>query len=608
MCLGAMSDRKRSREEGDDDHSRKRSKTSSSTSSTSSSSSRSSSSSSRSSSSRSKHSSSSSSSSSSRDKEKSRSRDKEKSSRDKGRSSKERERSSRERDDKDKDRRREKERDGKSHRESSKDKYREKDRERERDKHRDNDKERRRDKERDERDRDRNRDADLHGDRDRKKEKDRSADRESSGSAGSIGDGERERKEPSHKDRAGDEKSRNGREKSQENVPGASREGSDSTAPKKEDLGDTGNFSAAVIPSAPCNVTTSSLLGGSSAPLTLKVGLPVSKAAKKGGLGGLSVDPKKAALKQRKQKLLLWKMKMAAQKELEEANPKVELTKIEKGAAAAAVVGTAPTQTEELESEEEEDTIMREVAEVEDNTNGLVNENDKISADADGIQNSLPNSQVVAKEATPSKPAPEEEDDEIDPLDAFMVGITEEVQKLNPVKIESVKEKGGSVQRVKRKKAAKTGDDVSGMGERYYSDEELGIKSDDEVQGGYNSEEEDALYAALVGRKKHVFEKVDHDKVDYIPIRKNFYVEVPEIASMSDEEAARLRKEELDDIRIKGKDCPKPIKFFHQCGLTAKIMSVCKKLNYEKPTPIQAQAIPAIMSGRDVIGIAKTGG
>jgi ATP-dependent RNA helicase DDX46/PRP5 len=28
---------------------------------------------------------------------------------------------------------------------------------------------------------------------------------------------------------------------------------------------------------------------------------------------------------------------------------------------------------------------------------------------------------------------------------------------------------------------------------------------------------------------------------------------------------------------------------------------------FEKPTPIQAQAIPAAMSGRDLIGIAKTG-
>jgi ATP-dependent RNA helicase DDX46/PRP5 len=34
---------------------------------------------------------------------------------------------------------------------------------------------------------------------------------------------------------------------------------------------------------------------------------------------------------------------------------------------------------------------------------------------------------------------------------------------------------------------------------------------------------------------------------------------------------------------------------------------VLKKYEIEKPTPIQAQALPAIMSGRDVIGIAKTG-
>ena len=36
-------------------------------------------------------------------------------------------------------------------------------------------------------------------------------------------------------------------------------------------------------------------------------------------------------------------------------------------------------------------------------------------------------------------------------------------------------------------------------------------------------------------------------------------------------------------------------------------MSILKKCNYDKPTPIQMQAIPAVMSGRDMIGIAKTG-
>lgn len=72
-------------------------------------------------------------------------------------------------------------------------------------------------------------------------------------------------------------------------------------------------------------------------------------------------------------------------------------------------------------------------------------------------------------------------------------------------------------------------------------------------------------------------------------------------------EEVELYKEELEGIRVKGKGCPKPIKNWAQCGVTKKELEVLKKQNYEKPTPIQCQAIPAIMSGRDLIGIAKTG-
>lgn len=36
-------------------------------------------------------------------------------------------------------------------------------------------------------------------------------------------------------------------------------------------------------------------------------------------------------------------------------------------------------------------------------------------------------------------------------------------------------------------------------------------------------------------------------------------------------------------------------------------LDVIKRLGFTAPTPIQSQAIPAIMSGRDVIGVAKTG-
>lgn len=56
--------------------------------------------------------------------------------------------------------------------------------------------------------------------------------------------------------------------------------------------------------------------------------------------------------------------------------------------------------------------------------------------------------------------------------------------------------------------------------------------------------------------------------------------------------------QELEGIRVKGKGCPKPIKTWAQCGVSKKMLEALKKQDYEKPTPIQAQAIPAIMSGR----------
>jgi ATP-dependent RNA helicase DDX46/PRP5 len=93
---------------------------------------------------------------------------------------------------------------------------------------------------------------------------------------------------------------------------------------------------------------------------------------------------------------------------------------------------------------------------------------------------------------------------------------------------------------------------------------------------------------------------------------------------MSDEEADLLRLE-LDSIKIRGVDCPRPVTKWSHFGLHASVyvilflstynfnadylfrLDVIKRLNYTAPTSIQAQAIPAIMSGRDVIGVAKTG-
>ncbi|TWW75090.1 probable ATP-dependent RNA helicase DDX46 [Takifugu flavidus] len=196
-----------------------------------------------------------------------------------------------------------------------------------------------------------------------------------------------------------------------------------------------------------------------------------------------------------------------------------------------------------------------------------------------------------------------EAEDDVDPLDAYMEEVKQEVKKFNIGPMKGNDKKGAMtvtkvVTVVKTKKGPHT----------HKKKGELMENDQDAME--YSSEEEEVdLQTALTGfrtKQRKVLEPVDHEKIQYESYRKNFYVEVPELAKMSQEDVNAYRLE-LEGIIVKGKGCPKPIKTWVQCGVSMKILSALKKHSYEKPTPIQAQAIPAVMSGRDLIGIAKTG-
>ena len=60
-------------------------------------------------------------------------------------------------------------------------------------------------------------------------------------------------------------------------------------------------------------------------------------------------------------------------------------------------------------------------------------------------------------------------------------------------------------------------------------------------------------------------------------------------------------------INASGTFVPNPVCSFAHFGFDEQLMSVIRRSDYTQPTPIQSQAIPAALSGRDVIGIAKTG-
>ena len=71
-----------------------------------------------------------------------------------------------------------------------------------------------------------------------------------------------------------------------------------------------------------------------------------------------------------------------------------------------------------------------------------------------------------------------------------------------------------------------------------------------------------------------------------------------------DPKAVTKYRKQAGDIKIRGKNLLNPVKNWYLCGFSEAIISTIEKYNYEKPFPIQAQSIPMILSGRDLIGIA----
>jgi ATP-dependent RNA helicase DDX46/PRP5 len=175
-------------------------------------------------------------------------------------------------------------------------------------------------------------------------------------------------------------------------------------------------------------------------------------------------------------------------------------------------------------------------------------------------------------------------DEDIDPLDAYMAGLADPTRTLS--------NRPNTIGATKKRKTHEP--------EAYLGDE------GDLFDAVENNNPDDILAMASKRVKKKEIPVLKLKGKSHEPFRKSFYVPPSELADMSEEDIADLRLE-LDGIRIKGKGAPAPVQNWAQCGLGVQSLDVIAALGYSKPTSIQAQAIPAIMSGRDVIGVAKTG-
>ncbi|KAJ8933930.1 hypothetical protein NQ314_013686 [Rhamnusium bicolor] len=77
------------------------------------------------------------------------------------------------------------------------------------------------------------------------------------------------------------------------------------------------------------------------------------------------------------------------------------------------------------------------------------------------------------------------------------------------------------------------------------------------------------------------------------------------ILQMSGSRHEKLRNELR--ILVEGDQIPPPLKTFKEMKLHEGIIAGLKEKHIKKPTPIQVQGIPTVLSGRDMIGIAFTG-
>ncbi|CAH8456216.1 unnamed protein product [Dicrocoelium dendriticum] len=194
-------------------------------------------------------------------------------------------------------------------------------------------------------------------------------------------------------------------------------------------------------------------------------------------------------------------------------------------------------------------------------------------------------------------------DDSDDPLDKYMENIEEEVRTLDsappmkPGMKKSIKSKG-------IRDDIEQEDEVESYMRFMEENPHLGLAADDEEEEAYEYDAE----GNIIGTEKKAIDPlppVDHSVINYPPFCKNFYVEHSEISALNEAQVATLR--EKLGLRVSGPSPLRPVCAFAHLGFDEPLLDAIRKAGYTQPTPIQAQAVPLAMAGRDVIGIGKTG-
>ncbi|EZA57506.1 hypothetical protein DMN91_009851 [Ooceraea biroi] len=198
--------------------------------------------------------------------------------------------------------------------------------------------------------------------------------------------------------------------------------------------------------------------------------------------------------------------------------------------------------------------------------------------------------------------AKDESDSEEDTLDAFMASIDAEVKRNKCV---AQHDENRKEDKSKGFRADIDGEDDEESYYRYMEENPTAGLQQEESDQEIEYDEDGNPIAPPKKKEIDPLPPIDHSEIKYEPFEKNFYNVHEEIASLSKQQIDDLKK--TLGIKVSGPSPPNPITSFGHFGFDDALIKAIRKNEYTQPTPIQAQAIPAALSGRDIIGIAKTG-
>lgn len=235
----------------------------------------------------------------------------------------------------------------------------------------------------------------------------------------------------------------------------------------------------------------------------------------------------------------------------------------------------------------------------------LAGEDDYFDED-DGADNNL---DYIPAAGSPAAKKQEDSDEE-DELDKFMAGLEQsEAKKSKPQSSSSNSNIPVATPPViPQNKGVRADIDDMDDEESYYKymEENPNAGVVDENSGDELEYDEDGNPIAPA-RKRFIdpLPPIDHTQIEYKPFEKNFYIIHDEISALT-----KVQKDELRHklgLKVSGPQAPAPVCSFAHFNFDEALMKAIRKSEFVSPTPIQAQAIPAALSGRDIIGIAKTG-